>query len=100
MLALIDRIFRWTETRLDEGGWVRKSYLVVATVMLWKVTEWAMVFAQTSKLTGTEIAVIIGAVSVPASAVAKFAFDAYLESRRSPAGETISRTKETLDIKT
>lgn len=96
---MITKIFEWLETRCDEGGWVRRSYLVVATLMLWRVTEWAMVFAATSKQTGTEIGVIIGAVSVPASAVAKFAFDAYLESRRAAPGESYSRTKETVDVK-
>jgi hypothetical protein len=41
-----------------------------------------MAFAEASKLPGTDIGIIIGAVSVPASAVSKFAFDAYLESRK------------------
>jgi len=79
---VITKAFIWLETRLDEGMWVRRAYLVIATLMLWRITEWAMMFAQTSKLTGTEIGVIIGAVSVPASAVAKFAFDSYQESRK------------------
>lgn len=78
-------VFQWVEKRLDEGGWMRRSYLVAATVMTWRVTEWAMLFAvsaSTSKFTGMDIAAIIGAASLPVSAVAKFAFDAYLESRK------------------
>ena len=65
---MINQVFIWLETRLDEGGWVRRAYLVVATLMLWRVTDWAMAFAQSSKLTGGDIGIIIGAVSVPASA--------------------------------
>lgn len=76
--------FVWIETRLDTGGWVRRIYLVVATYMLWRITEWAMAFASNApvRFTGTDLGVIIGAVSLPASAVAKFAFDTYVESRK------------------
>jgi hypothetical protein len=79
---MITKSFVWLETRLDTGGWVRRIYLLIATLMLWRITEWAMAFAEASKLPGTDIGIIIGAVSVPASAVSKFAFDAYLESRK------------------
>lgn len=76
------RLFQWLETRLDEGGWVRRTYLVAASVMTWKVTIWSMVFAEVSKLPGVETAAVIGAVGVPIAAVQKFAFDAYLDSRK------------------
>lgn len=83
--GVMDRLtnaFRWLETRLDEGGWVRRAYLLAATVMTWRVTEWAMGYVTTSKLPGLEQAAVIAAVTAPSAAVAKFAFDAYLDSRK------------------
>lgn len=74
--------FEWLEQRLDKGGWVRRTYLVVATILTWKVVIWSMAFVETSKLVGSDLAMIIGAVGVPIAAVQKFAFDAYLESRK------------------
>lgn len=85
---MITRLFRWVETRLDEGGWVRRAYLVIATVMLWRITEWAMAFTTSpaaNRFTGLDIAAITAAVSAPASIVAKFAFDTYIESRKQRA---------------
>jgi hypothetical protein len=76
------KFFIWLEQRLDNGGWVRRSYLVVSTVLTWKVVIWSMAFVETSKLAGSDLAMIIGAVGVPIAAVQKFAFDAYLESRK------------------
>lgn len=96
--------FVWIETRLDEGGWVRRTYLVIATVMLWRIAEWAMTFTLlpgAARFSGSDISLITGAVSVPASIVAKFAFDAYLESRRKASGEssaTSSTTTSTVDV--
>jgi hypothetical protein len=74
--------FEWLEQRLDKGGWVRRTYLVVSTVLTWKVVIWSMAFVEASKLGGADIAMIVGAVGVPIAAVQKFAFDAYLESRK------------------
>lgn len=76
------RFFQWLETRLDEGGWVRRTYLVAASIMTWKVTIWSMVFAEVSKLPGVETAAVIGAVGVPIAAVQTFAFQNYLISRK------------------
>jgi len=76
------RLFQWLETRLDEGGWVRRTYLVAATVLAWKVTHWSMTFAETTKYSGVDAGVVIAAVGAPVMAVLKFAFDAYLESRK------------------
>jgi hypothetical protein len=76
------RLFEWLETRLDEGGWVRRAYLVAATVMSWKFILWAMAFAETSPRPGTDVAMIVGAIGVPLSAVTGFAFTAYLNSRK------------------
>jgi len=76
------KLFEWLEERLERGAWFRRVYVVVATVMTWRVTEWAFGYAATSKLPGIEQAAVIGAVTLPASAVVKFAFDAYMESRK------------------
>jgi len=72
----------WIERRLDDGGWVRRAYLVVATAMVWKLMLWAMGFAETSPRPGTDVALIIGAIAVPISAVTGFAFSNYAASRK------------------
>ena len=76
------KLFEWLEERLERGAWFRRIYVVVATVLTWRVTEWAFGYASTSKLVGFEQAAVIGAVTLPVSAVVKFAFDAYMESRK------------------
>ena len=81
-MSWITTAFEWAETRLDKGGWVRRTYLVAASAMTWKTVIWSMAYAETSKLGGADIAMILGAVGVPIAAVQKFAFDAYLESRK------------------
>ena len=73
--------FKWIETRLDDGGWVRRFYLVLATAMTWKYVLWAMDFATASPRPGSDVAMIIGAIGVPIAAVQTFAFNAYLKSR-------------------
>lgn len=75
-------IFLWLEARLDEGGWVRRAYLVAATGMTWNFVLWAMKFAETSPRTGGDVAMVIGAIGVPLSAVTGFAFQNYLTSRK------------------
>lgn len=76
------KVFEWLETRLDEGGWVRRLYLIAATVMNWKYIVWAMTFAETSPRTGSDVAMIVGAIGVPVAAVTGFAFQNYLSSRK------------------
>ena len=76
------KVFEWLETRLDEGGWVRRIYLIAATVMAWKFALWAMAFGETSPRSGSDVAMIIGAIGVPLSAVTGFAFQNYLASRK------------------
>lgn len=72
----------WLEARLDEGGWVRRAYLVAATAMNWRYIQWAMHFAETSPRPGSDVAMIIGAIGVPLAAVTGFAFTNYLSSRK------------------
>lgn len=78
----LTNLFEWLETRLDDGGWVRRSYLVVATGMTWRFVEWSMVFAEKSARPGADVAMIIGAIGVPLSAITTFAFSEYLKSRK------------------
>lgn len=73
----------WVERRLDEGGWVRRIYLVFATVLTWHVIQWSMNYAdKMAGKSGTDVALVIGAVSAVAGAVQTFAFKNYLESRK------------------
>ena len=78
---MITAAFEWVERRLDEGGWVRRSYLVLATAMTWKYVLWAMEFAVQSPRDPSGVAMIITAIGVPVAAVQTFAFNAYLKSR-------------------
>ena len=97
---MITKAFEWIEYRLDVGGWVRKSYLAIAIVMTAQFIFWGQRFAMESPRSGADIAMILAALGVPLSALTGFAFNSYLESRRLPPGEMLSRTTTTLDIKT
>jgi len=78
----IDDFFVWIETRMDAGGWVRRGCLCGAFGMTGWFMLWAMKFAELSARTGGDIALIIGAIGVPLSAVTGFAFRDYLDSRK------------------
>lgn len=78
---MITFAFEWLEKRLDDGGWVRRAYLVLATAMTWKYVLWAMEFAVQSPRDASGVAMIITAIGVPVAAVQTFAFNAYLKSR-------------------
>lgn len=94
----IDKFFLWVEQRLDEGGWVRRSYLFIATGMTWRFTEWAMNFSMSSPRPGADVSMIIAAIGVPLSAVTGFAFTAYLESRRKVSGDYSATTTSTVEV--
>lgn len=73
---------KWVETRLHEGAWFRRAYVVAATVLTWSVTNWAMRFAETNAdRPGLEVAAMIAAVSAVPGAVVTFAFNQYLASK-------------------
>lgn len=87
------RLFQWLETRLDEGGWVRRAYLVAATVLAWKVTMWGMAFAEKvlqaiiadparASSVMIDAATLVTAVGAPVMTVLAFAFKNYLDSRK------------------
>lgn len=66
---------------VDARGIKRSVVLGVAIYQTWLVTIWAMDFASNSLRPGGDIAMIIGAVSLPCSTFAGFVFRAYLESK-------------------
>lgn len=72
---------KWVETRLHEGAWFRRGYVVAATVLTWQVSLWAMRFAESSDKPGLEIAAVVTAVSAVPGAVVAFAFNQYLASK-------------------
>jgi Mn2+/Fe2+ NRAMP family transporter len=80
-MNLLIKICEVIETRLDAGGWVRRVYLFLATVMVWKFMLWAMHFAETSPRTGPDVAMIIAAIGAVVAPVTAFAFSNYLTSR-------------------
>lgn len=74
--------FKWVETRLHEGEWFRRAYVVAATVLTWQVTLWAMRFAEANAgRPGLEVAAMIAAVSAVPGAVVTFAFNQYLQAK-------------------
>jgi hypothetical protein len=79
---MLTNAFRWIETRLEEGAWFRRLYVVAATVLIWNVTRWAMGYAEANaSRPGLDVAAIIAAVSAVPGAVVTFAFNQYLSTR-------------------
>lgn len=72
-------------TFIDRRGVIRRSVLGVAIWMTWRVSVWAMVFAETSGRPGLDVAAIIAAVSAPITLFAGSAFHGYLDSREEKA---------------
>jgi len=60
----------------------RYVYIWAAMVMSWKFVLWAWHFAETSARPGSDVAMIIGAIGVPLSAITTFAFKDYNASSR------------------
>lgn len=82
MATLLSLIGRWW-TFVDERGIVRRAVLGVAIWMTWRVSVWAMGYAETSPRPGVDIAAIIAAVTAPVTLFAGAIFRAYTESRTS-----------------
>ena len=76
------KLFEWLETRLDEGGWVRRSCLWGAVGMTLWFMLWCMRFAESSPRNGSDVALIIGAIGVPLSAFTGFVFKVYSDSKK------------------
>lgn len=82
MSTLLSLIGRWWAF-VDERGIVRRAVLGVAIWMTWRVSVWAMGYAETSPRPGVDIAAIIAAVTAPVTLFAGAIFRAYTESRTS-----------------
>jgi hypothetical protein len=78
---MLTKAFRWVETRLEEGAWFRRLYVLWASILTAQVTFWSMRFAETSSKPGLEIAAIVTAVAAVPGAVVGFAFTQYLNAR-------------------
>lgn len=77
----IDRFLSWADRRNIVS--VRSAVLAATVWMTWRLTAWAMGFAESwlaSGKSGTEAAAIIAALSVPLSALQVFAFKDYVGS--------------------
>lgn len=77
----LTRLFEWVEARLDKGAWFRRIYLIYATVQQKVAMDWAMAFATASTLSGTDRALVIGAVVTVATALMAHGFKVYIDSR-------------------
>ena len=61
---------------------VRSFVLYVTVWMTWLAFDWAAVFATTTDKTGSDVAMIIAAVTAPISVLQGFVFKVYSESRQ------------------
>lgn len=68
----------WVDTRLV----VRRILTLGTFAMTVWVIQWAMIFAYDTSHSGTEVAMIIGAVMVPLTALQGYLFSAYSKGRK------------------
>lgn len=66
---------------VDQRGVMRRLVLGIAIYLTWKVTLWGMTYVEGSTRIGSDLAMIIGAVTLPVSTFAGFVFRSYLDSR-------------------
>lgn len=76
-------IERWWDF-VDQRGVIRRIVLGIAIWMTWRVSMWAMIYAETSTRPGLDIAAIIAAVTGPVTIFGGYAFKAYIVSRVEP----------------
>lgn len=69
----------WCDTRNFIS--VRSGVLYVTVWMTWAAFQWAAVFATTTDKVGSDVALIIAAVTAPISVLQGFVFKVYAESR-------------------
>lgn len=60
---------------------VRSFVLYITVWMTWEAFTWAAIFATTTEKTGSDVALIIAAVTAPISVLQAFVFKVYSESR-------------------
>ena len=75
-MKIIERFWNW----IDSRGVIRRVILGIAIWMTWRVTEWAMNFANTEEIS-VNTAAVIAAVTAPVVAFGGYVFKAYLDSR-------------------
>lgn len=72
------RFWDWIDSRYI----VRRVVLFITVWMTWEAFWWGTSFVYKTSLTsGTDIALVIAAVTVPITALQKFAFDTYTSGR-------------------
>lgn len=74
--------FIWFETRLDQGQWFRRIYVIVATVSTLSAISWGKTFAMTTKMSGSDAALVLAALFAPLAAIQTFAFTDYIKSKQ------------------
>lgn len=65
---------------LDRRGVIQIAVLGVAIWMTWRVSIWAMGYAEESERPGIDIAAVIAAVTGPVTVFGGFIFKAYVDS--------------------
>lgn len=71
---------KWADARSFVS--VRSFVLYVTVWMTWQAFAWAAVFATTTDKAGSDVALIIAAVTAPISVLQGFVFKVYAESRK------------------
>lgn len=78
-------MIQWAETRMDEGAWFRRFYVVAATMLTWQVVAWSFKFAHDALGASADllgVAAVIAAINAGVSIVQTNAFKNYLDSKR------------------
>jgi len=75
-------LFVWFETRLDQGQWFRRIYVIVATTSTLSAISWGKTFAMTTKMTGSDAALVLAALFAPLAAIQTFAFTDYMKAKQ------------------
>lgn len=71
---------KWADSRSFVS--VRSFVLYITVWMTWQAFAWAAVFATTTDKAGSDVALIIAAVTAPISVLQGFVFKVYAESRK------------------
>lgn len=77
MMSLVSRLWDWVDARAV----VRRAMLGCTMWMVWRSTAWSMEYAASSKLSGADIALVIGAATAPVVALLGYVFKVYATSR-------------------
>jgi hypothetical protein len=79
----LDRFFAWADRRNIAS--VRAATLYITIWMTWRVTIWAFEYARLALeagATGIDTAAVLGAVTIPFTALQVFAFRTYMEGNK------------------